>query len=102
MNRHIKSLHTRKKELTCKVEGCDYICGRSDHLKSHVRNRHKEVYFQYYPESTNNQKKKQQKQTNFEQADVIEQNNILLKQLVKTEIINSNPDLVNSLLKLLP
>ena len=49
LNRHIKSLHTRKKELNCKVEGCDYLCGRSDHLKSHVRNRHKEVYSHFYP-----------------------------------------------------
>jgi len=151
LNRHIKSLHTRKKELNCKVEGCDYLCGRSDHLKSHVRNRHKEVYSNFYPTDGTGEEvtKKVAKRggdddlgylgeiqriklqnvpeliTNFPDAknlqnvkrdndlsclqsseqiqnSLIEQNNSLLKHFVKQNNSNINPELMNSLLKLLP
>lgn len=154
LNRHIKSLHTRKKELNCKVEGCDYLCGRSDHLKSHVRNRHKEVYSNFYPadgagggsdEAPKKVVKRGQdasqdlgylgeiqriklqndpeiiqkfpdaknlqhvKRENTDsslsseqiQNSLIEQNNSLLKHFVKHNN-DINPELMNSLLKLLP
>jgi hypothetical protein len=151
LNRHIKSLHTRKKELNCKVEGCDYVCGRSDHLKSHVRNRHKEVYSNFYPidgtveevtkkvvkrggdddlgylgeiqriklqnvpelitnfpDAKNLQNVKRENDLSCLQSSeqiqnsLIEQNNSLLKHFVKQNNPNINPELMNSLLKLLP
>jgi len=152
LNRHIKSLHTRKKELNCKVEGCDYLCGRSDHLKSHVRNRHKEVFSNFYPvdgapagdevtkkvvvkrggdddlgylgeiqriklqnfpeliqncpDAKNLQNVERENTESFLSSEqiqnsLIEQNNSLLKHFVKQNN-DINPELMNSLLKLLP
>ena len=122
LNRHIKSLHTRKKELFCKVDGCDYICGRSDHLKSHVRNRHKELYYKFYPNDEFKLKNlelpkleipKFEKKSFTElikpntdkrgqlQNNLIEQNNNLLKQLVEQNE-KIDPELISNLLKLFP